>query len=42
MTFLRTAGQQGADAIQMLVDLAPSPTPVVVSGLQLGMPHPGR
>jgi len=35
MTFLRTANQQGADAIAMLVDLARAPTPGVVSGLIL-------
>ena len=35
MTFLRTANQQGADAIAMLVDLARAPTPGVVPGLTL-------
>ncbi len=35
MTFLRTAHQQGADAIAMLVDLARAPTPGVVIGLTL-------
>ena len=35
MTFLRTAHQQGADAIAMLVDLARAPTPGVVAGLTL-------
>lgn len=35
MTFLRTANQQGADAIAMLVDLARAPAPGVVAGLTL-------
>lgn len=35
MTFLRTAHQQGADAIALLVDLARAPTPGVVAGLNL-------
>ncbi|MGH9276674.1 MAG: IS66 family transposase, partial [Acidimicrobiales bacterium] len=35
MTFLRTAHQQGADAIAMLVDLARAPDPGVVAGLTL-------
>ncbi|MGH9223633.1 MAG: IS66 family transposase [Acidimicrobiales bacterium] len=35
MTFLRTAHQQGADAIALLVDLARAPTPGVVAGLTL-------
>ena len=35
MTFLRTAHQQGADAIAMLVELARAPTPPVVVGLSL-------
>jgi len=35
MTFLRTAHQQGADAIAMLVDLARAPNPGVVAGLTL-------
>ena len=35
MTFLRTAHQQGADAITLLVDLARAPNPGVVAGLTL-------
>lgn len=35
MTFLRTAHQQGADAIALLVDLARAPNPGVVAGLNL-------
>ncbi|MCA1820510.1 MAG: IS66 family transposase, partial [Pseudonocardia sp.] len=35
MTFLRTAHQQGADAIALLVDLARAPNPSVVAGLTL-------
>jgi len=35
MTFLRTAHQQGADAIALLVDLARAPNPGVVTGLTL-------
>jgi len=35
MTFLRTAHQQGADAIDLLVDLARAPNPGVVAGLIL-------
>lgn len=35
MTFLRTAHQQGADAIAMLVDLVRTPNPGVVAGLTL-------
>ncbi|MGH9190708.1 MAG: IS66 family transposase [Acidimicrobiales bacterium] len=35
MTFLRTAHQQGADAIELLVDLARAPNPGVVAGLTL-------
>lgn len=35
MTFLRTAHQQGADAVALLVDLARAPNPGVVSGLTL-------
>ena len=35
MTFLRTAHQQGVDAIELLVDLARAPTPGVVAGLTL-------
>lgn len=35
MTFLRTAHQQGADAISLLVDLARAPDPGVVAGLTL-------
>ena len=35
MTFLRTAHQQGADAIAMLVDLARAPNPGVIPGLTL-------
>ncbi len=35
MTFLRTAHQQGADAIALLVDLARAPNPGVVPGLAL-------
>ena len=35
MTFLRTAHQQGADAIDLLVDLARAPNPGVVAGLAL-------
>ena len=35
MTFLRTAHQQGADAIELLVDLARAPTPGVMPGLTL-------
>jgi len=35
MTFLRTAHQQGADAITLLVDLARAPNPGVVAGLIL-------
>jgi len=35
MTFLRTAHQQGADAIALLVSLARAPTPGVVAGLNL-------
>ena len=35
MTFLRTAHQQGADAIALLVDLARAPDPCVVAGLAL-------
>ncbi len=35
MTFLRTARQQGVDAIALLVDLARAPNPGVVSGLTL-------
>jgi transposase len=35
MTFLRTAHQQGADAIAMLVDLARAPDPGVAAGLTL-------
>lgn len=42
MTFLRTASQQGCDAIEMLVDLARAPLPGVVTGLSLGAPQPGR
>ncbi|HSH23030.1 MAG TPA: hypothetical protein VK975_03115, partial [Acidimicrobiales bacterium] len=35
MTFLRTAHQQGADAVALLVDLARAPAPGVVTGLTL-------
>ncbi len=35
MTFLRTAHQQGTDAIAVLVDLARAPNPGVVAGLTL-------
>ncbi len=35
MTFLRTAHQQGADAIALLVDLARAPNPGIVTGLTL-------
>jgi hypothetical protein len=35
MTFLRTAHQQGVDAIAMLVELARAPDPGVVAGLTL-------
>ena len=35
MTFLRTAHQQGADAIALLIDLARAPSPGVVAGLTL-------
>ena len=35
MTFLRTAQQQGADAIALLVELARAPDPGVVAGLTL-------
>ena len=35
MTFLRTAHQQGADAITLLVDLTRAPNPGVVAGLTL-------
>jgi len=35
MTFLRTAHQQGVDAIELLVNLARAPTPGVVAGLTL-------
>jgi len=35
MTFLRTAHQQGADAIALLVDLARAPNPDIVPGLIL-------
>jgi len=35
MTVLRTAHEQGADAIAMLVDLARAPDPGVVAGLAL-------
>lgn len=35
MTFLRTAHQQGADAIALLVDLARAPCPGVIAGLTL-------
>jgi transposase len=35
MTFLRTAHQQGADAINLLADLARAPTPAVTPGLTL-------
>jgi transposase len=35
MTFLRTAHQQGVDAIAMLVDVARAPDPGVVAGLTL-------
>jgi len=35
MTFLRTAHQQGADAISLLVELARAPDPGVVAGLTL-------
>jgi len=35
MTSLRTAHQQGADAIALLVDLARAPSATVVSGLAL-------
>src|SRR5215210_4532908 len=35
MTFLRTAHQQGADAITLLVDHARAPNPGVVAGLSL-------
>ena len=35
MTFLRTAHQQGIDAIEMLVELARAPSPAVVGGLVL-------
>jgi len=35
MTFLRTANQQGVDAIALLVDLARAPNPGVVAGLIL-------
>jgi len=35
MTFLRTAHQQGADAIALLVDLARAPSPGIVAGLTL-------
>ena len=35
MTFLRTAHQQGADAIALLVDLARAPNPGVAAGLTL-------
>ncbi|MGI8937556.1 MAG: IS66 family transposase [Iamia sp.] len=37
MTFLRTANQQGTDAIDLLVDLARAPTPTVTPGLTLGL-----
>jgi hypothetical protein len=32
MTFLRTAHQQGADAIDLLIDLARAPNPGIVTG----------
>lgn len=35
MTFLRTAHQQGADAIDLLIDLARAPDPGIVAGLTL-------
>ncbi|MGH7876627.1 MAG: IS66 family transposase [Candidatus Dormibacteraceae bacterium] len=35
MSFLRTATQQGGDAIEMLVELARAPNPGVVGGLRL-------
>lgn len=35
MTFLRTATQQGTDAVDLLVDLARAPTPGVTAGLTL-------
>lgn len=35
MTFLRTAHQQGADAIDLLVDLARAPAPTISPGLTL-------
>jgi len=35
MTFLRTAHQQGADAVELLVGLARAPTPGVIAGLTL-------
>ena len=35
MTFLRTAHQQGTDAIDLLVELARPPTPGVIAGLTL-------
>lgn len=38
MTFLRTASQPRADAMELLVDLAPSPTPGAVAGLRPGAP----
>ncbi|MGH9063677.1 MAG: IS66 family transposase [Acidimicrobiales bacterium] len=41
MTFLRTATQQGADAIELLVNLARAPVPAVVTGLRLGTPQRG-
>jgi len=35
MTFLRTAQQQGGDAIAMLVELARAPVPGIAAGLTL-------
>ncbi|PZR80001.1 MAG: hypothetical protein DLM65_09310 [Candidatus Aeolococcus gillhamiae] len=35
MTLLRTAHQQGADAVALLIDLARAPDPGVVAGLIL-------
>lgn len=40
MTFLRTAQQQGADAIAMQVDLARAPDPSVVAGLSCAPAEP--
>ena len=39
MTFLRTATQQGVDAIEAIVTLARDPTPGIAPGLRLVQPH---